>query len=172
MNENTKKIKNELADYFEEERQLLFRKGVSAIIINKKNEFLLVNLESFEDKYFAIPGGGVDQEETLKDAVYREINEELGISRESLDFAGLCKESLRLVFKTKKLTRGEIEYDGMERHFFGFKFIGNDNEIKLQEDEIRSYKWVPYEDLKEYLLFDNQLEDTSEKIKEIFPNLL
>ena len=44
----------------------MFRKGVSAIVINKKNEFLLVNLESFEDKYFAIPGGGVEQEETLK----------------------------------------------------------------------------------------------------------
>ncbi len=170
MNENTKKIKNELADSFEEKKQL-FRKGVSALIVNEDQEFLLVNLQSFETKFYAIPGGGIEEGETLEDTVYREIKEELGIPRESLDLVGLCKESLRLVFKTKKLTRGGIEYDGMERYFFGFGFTGNDNKIKLQEEEIRSYKWVTYEDLKDYLLFDNQLEDTSEKIKEIFPNL-
>ncbi|HED08324.1 MAG TPA: NUDIX hydrolase [Ignavibacteria bacterium] len=167
MNKNTK---NELTDYFEKKKQL-FRKGVSALIVSDDKEILLVNLQAFETKFYTIPGGGIEEGETFKDAVYREINEELGISKESLDFTGLCKESLRLVFKTKKLTRDEIEYDGMERHFFGFKFIGNDNKIKLQEEEIRSYKWVPCEDLKEYLLFDSQLEDTTKKIKEIFPNL-
>jgi ADP-ribose pyrophosphatase YjhB (NUDIX family) len=50
----------------------MYRKGVSALIINKNDEFLLVNLKSFEEKYFAIPGGGVEQGETLEDAVYRE----------------------------------------------------------------------------------------------------
>ncbi len=147
----------------------MFRKGVSAIIINRKNEFLLVNLKSFEDKYFAIPGGGVDQEETLKDTVYRELNEELGIKKKHLQIVGQSNTPVRFKFKVIKLNRDGKNYNGSERYFFGFKFIGNDNEIKLKEDEIRSYKWVPYEDLKDYLLFDNQLEDTSEKIKEIFP---
>jgi hypothetical protein len=34
---------------------------------------------------------------------------------------------------------------------------------------VRAYKWVSYNDLKEYLLFDNQLEETEEKIIELFP---
>ncbi len=170
MNENTKKIKNELADYFEEKKKL-FRKGVSALIVNENQELLLVNLQSFETKFYAIPGGGIEEGETLKDAVYREINEELGISRESLDLAGLCKEPLRLVFKTKKLARGEIEYDGMERFFFGFYFTGSDDEIILQPDEIRDFKWITFKDLKGYLLFDNQLEDVTAKLLELFPSL-
>jgi putative (di)nucleoside polyphosphate hydrolase len=146
----------------------MYRKGVSVLIINTNQEFLLVNLESFETKFFAIPGGGVDKDEALEEAAYREVQEELGIKKESLEFIGQAEEPVRLLFKTKKLVRDGVEYDGMERFFFGFRFIGDESEIVLQEGEIRSYKWVPINSLKDYLLFDNQLEDTSAKIKEIF----
>lgn len=154
------------------EGKQLFRKGVSTLIINKKNEFLLVNLESFKTHFFAIPGGGLEQNETLEDAGYREIEEELGIKRQSLELLGLCKEPIQFRFKTQKLNRDGVEYYGSERYFFGFKFTGEDNEIKLQEGEIRSYKWVSYNDLKKYLLFDNQLAETTEKILELFPFVL
>ncbi len=150
----------------------LFRKGVSALIINNKNEFLLVNLESFKTHFFVIPGGGLEQKETLEEAGYREIKEELGIGKQSLELLGFCKESLKIKFRTKKLIRNGVEYDGSERYFFGFKFIGEDSEIKLQEAEIRSYKWVSFDDLKDYLLFDNQLAETTEKILELFPFVL
>ena len=160
---------SELENYFEEKKRFLFRKGVSALIMNSKNEFLLVNLISFKDHFFAIPGGGVVEDESLEDAVYREIQEELGITKQSLELVGFCKESLKLLFKTKKLQRDGVEYDGSERYFFGFRFIEDDDVIKLQESEIRSYKWVPYKNLKDYLLFDDQLKNTKEKIIELFP---
>lgn len=168
MNKKLSKIKNKSGSS-SEENELLFRKGVSALIINNKNEFLLVNLESFKTHFFAIPGGGLEQKETLEEAGYREIEEELGIARQSLELIGVCKEPLQFRFKAKKLYRNDIEYDGSERHFFGFKFIGNESDIKLQEGEIRSYKWVSYENLKDYLLFDDQLAETAEKILELFP---
>lgn len=146
----------------------MFRKGVSALIINKKQEFLLVNLESFEPHFFAIPGGGLENDESLEDAAYREIKEEVGINKKSLEFIGQCKEPLQFKFKTIKLNRDGKEYEGSERYFFGFRFVGNDNEIELQEFEVRAYKWVPFNELKEHLLFDNQLEETREKILELF----
>jgi GrpB-like predicted nucleotidyltransferase (UPF0157 family)/8-oxo-dGTP pyrophosphatase MutT (NUDIX family) len=146
----------------------MHRKGASALIVNKKSEFLLVNLESFEDKYFAIPGGGVEKEETLKDAVYRELNEELGIKQKDLQLIGQSDIPLNFKFKEIKMNRDGVEYEGSERYFFGFKFTGDESDIKLQEGEIRFYKWVSYDDLKDYLLFDNQLQETLEKIKEIF----
>ena len=148
----------------------MFRKGVSAIIINDKDEFLLVNLESFENKYFAIPGGGVEDEETLKDAVYRELKEELEINEKHLKIVGQSNIPIRFKFKVIKMNRGGKDYEGSERYFFGFKFIGNDKDIKLKENEVRAYKWVPIERLRDYLLFDNQLQETLEKIKEIFKN--
>lgn len=157
-------------NYFEEKMRF-FRKGVSAFIVNENQELLLVNLQSFETKFYAIPGGGIEEDETLKEAIYREIKEELGISKEFLDLIGLCKDSVKFLFKTKKLSRNGIEYDGMERFFFGFKFKGGNNNIKLQPKEVRAYKWVTFKNLKDYLLFDNQLEDTTTKLLELFPNL-
>lgn len=145
----------------------MYRKGVSALIINNKEEFLLVNLNSFEERYFAIPGGGVEEGETLEDATYREIKEELGIDRNLLELIGESKNPLFTTFKTPKIKDG-IEYVGSERHFFGFRFIGNDQNIQLQPEEVRAYKWVSFSNLDKYLLFDNQLADTLEKIKEIF----
>ncbi len=150
----------------------MFRKGVSAIIINKKNEFLLVNLESFEDKYFAIPGGGVEKEEKLRDAVYRELNEELGITEKDLQSVGQSDIPVRFKFKVIKMNRDDVEYEGSERYFFGFNFIGDEKSIIPNPKEVRSYKWVAYDKLKDYLLFDNQLQETLEKIKEIFPDLV
>ena len=82
----------------------MFRKGVSALIINKKQEFLLVNLVSFELRFFAIPGGGLEDDESLLDAAYREVEEEVGISKKSLQFIGQCKEPLQFKFKTIKLS--------------------------------------------------------------------
>lgn len=149
----------------------MYRKGVSALILNNKNEILLVNLESFKEIYFAVPGGGVDGDETLEDTVYREIFEELGISRESLELVGSSDIPLQFTFKEIKLTRDGNEYKGSERYFFGFRFTGEDAEIHLRKDEVRAYKWVPYADLGKYLLFDNQLVETCEKILEIFPTI-
>jgi putative (di)nucleoside polyphosphate hydrolase len=149
----------------------MFRKGVSALIINKKQEFLLVNLISFEPQFFAIPGGGLEGDESLLDAAYREIEEEIGIAKKSLEYVGQCKEPLSFKFKTIKLNRDGKEYKGSERYFFGFRFTGSDDEIILQESEVRAYKWVSFTNLKDYLLFDNQLEETAEKLLELFPNM-
>jgi len=147
----------------------MYRTGVSAIIMNNQEKFLLVNLESFEERYFSIPGGGIDPGETLEQAVYREIQEELGIEKQSLKLVGKIETPLKFLFKKITLNRDGQEYLGSERYFFGFRFIGNDAEITPRKGEVRTFKWVAFDQLKDYLLFDNQLDDTSEKIIGIFP---
>lgn len=147
----------------------MYRKGVSALIFNKKDQLLLVNLDSFNEKYFSVPGGGLEEGETLEQAVYREVAEELGIRKDSLELVGKSSSPLRINFKEIKLFRDSKEYCGSERYFFGFRFTGDSGEIKLKKDEVRAYKWVAFAELGDYLLFDNQLKDTKEKIAEIFP---
>lgn len=146
----------------------MYRKGVSAVIKNGKGEFLLVNLQSFAEKYYAILGGGLDKGESLEQAAYREIEEELGIASSKLKLSAKTGEPLRFTFKEIKLHRDGNEYKGSERYFFGFDFLGNEEDIKVNDDEVRKYKWVALKDLDKYLLFDNQLEETCEQIEKLF----
>ena len=147
----------------------MYRKGSAALIVNKKNQFLLVNLISFEEKYFAIPGGGQEKGETFLRAIYRELNEELNINKEDLELTGESPSPLIVDFRIPQIREG-IEYKGSEKYYFGFKYIGDEN-IKVNEGEVRSCKWVDIKDFKDYLLFDDQLEDTMEKINEIFVDI-
>lgn len=149
----------------------MYRIGISALICNDHDEFLLVNLESFEEKYFSIPGGGIEPQESREDAVYREISEELGIPRKSLKLVGSSDVPVRFQFKKIVLARNGIEYKGQERYFFGFRFIGADTEITPGLGEVRKYEWVSLANLRNYLHFENQLQETLDKIAEIFPDL-
>lgn len=149
----------------------MYRQGVSVLIVNDKNEILLVNLTSFEHHFFAIPGGGIDGEESLEDAVYREVKEEIGIRKELLQMIGKTANSTRFDFKTGPRVMHGVEYVGQERHFFLVKFLGQDSDIKLAEDEVRKYVWSSYEDMSKYLQFEGQLETTQEMLKELAPEI-
>ncbi|MFW5853265.1 MAG: NUDIX hydrolase [Patescibacteria group bacterium] len=146
----------------------MYRKGVSGLVMNDNQEFLLVNLESFNLKYFAVPGGGVEPGEELERAIYRELDEELGLKEDSLELVGRSQVPVLFKFKAITMECDGVAYEGSERYFFGFRFVGSDHEIYQKDGEVRTYKWVPVSELKHYLLFDNQLEQTIEKIEEMF----
>ena len=146
----------------------MYRRGVAALIMNTKQEILLVNLISFEEKYFAVPGGGQDEDETLQEAAYREIKEELNINKSDLELVGISNTPVIIEYKKNKLIRNGISYEGQERYYFGFRFTGNEKSIHPNDGEVRSFKWVSIKDLSKYLLFENQLEDTLEKVREMF----
>ena len=59
---------------------------VSAIL-RRENRILLVRQEKPGREYWLLPGGGVNAGESLVDALFREISEEIGID-EDLPFEG------------------------------------------------------------------------------------
>jgi len=44
--------------------------------------------------------------------------------------------------------------------------LGNQSDIKPQEEEIRVIKWITYDQLSSHLLFPGQLESAEKVIKE------
>lgn len=150
----------------------MYRKGVAAIILNLDNEILLVNLTSFEKHFFAIPGGGIDKRETKIEAIKRELFEELGIKENSLE---IIKESgfpIKFKFKEKPLIRNGHTYIGQIKYYFLIRYTGNDSYIKVYKKEVRKYIWSNYKDLRKYLLFENQLEDTQKIILDMCPEII
>jgi len=61
----------------------LYRVAVRALIVSDNNKLLAVK-ESDGGDWWAIPGGGVDYGESLKDCLLREIKEEIGVSGDSV----------------------------------------------------------------------------------------
>jgi ADP-ribose pyrophosphatase YjhB (NUDIX family) len=52
--------------------------GVKCLIQNKNNEYLLIKT-TYSGDYWTIPGGGLHRNESLENAVMREVQEEVGI---------------------------------------------------------------------------------------------
>lgn len=153
-------------EFIVKKRVLNYRKGTAALIINEKDEILLVNLESFDKKSYTLPGGGQENNESLLETSYRELYEELNISKDDLRYVGESNNPIVFNFLEPKIKEG-IKYSGSEKYYSGFKFIGDISKIIPNPGEVRTYKWVKIIDLKDYLLFESQLDDTLKMIKEI-----
>src|SRR2546428_10838406 len=54
---------------------------VGALIVNKEGKILLTKSQKWLDKY-TLPGGHIEVVETMKDAVIREVKEEVGLDVE------------------------------------------------------------------------------------------
>lgn len=150
----------------------MYREGVATIILNQNNEILLVNLTSFEKHFFAIPGGGIDKDETKVETIKRELFEELGIKENSIKIIKESRFPIKFEFKTKPLIRNGHKYIGQIKYYFLVRYIGNNSDIKVYKKEVRKYVWCNYMDLNRYLLFENQLDDTIKIISDICPEII
>jgi 8-oxo-dGTP diphosphatase len=112
---------------------------IDAVII-KDNKVLLIKrgAEPFRD-YWALPGGHIDWDETLKDAVRREVKEELGVEVTNLYQIGIYSDP-------KRHPKQSINVS------FGAEITG---EIKTGDDALE-YRWYNLNQLPE-LAFDHKM---------------
>lgn len=150
----------------------IYRKGVFAIIINQENKFLLVQLNAYGDNEWNFVGGGREGDETSEENLYREIKEELGLDLTQFIMIGKSSHVYQYDFPEPILKDDGVTYDGQIKEQFVVRFIGKDSGIKIQEDEIRKYKWISVKDLQSHLVFNNQYERAMLVIQELMPELL
>lgn len=70
----------------EESRNFRIRKAVRGVVIDKDKNIAL--LHHIEKDWYAIPGGGVEQEENFEQAIIRECKEEIGCDIQIMSFLG------------------------------------------------------------------------------------
>lgn len=99
--------------------------GVRAIVLNNKNEILLVR-HSYIDGWY-LPGGGVEPSESFFDAIRRELKEEVGID------TGVHPQTvLGTYFSTQ-----EGRYDRIVLFLFR-----NCSQSYSNDPEIAEYQWI------------------------------
>lgn len=125
---------------------------VSAVLISDDNKILLGKVREggvYPDCWH-IPGGGVDDGEDKETALIREIMEEVGI-----DIKGT---PIKLLSDTDTGEAVKVDKDAVEEMLIKMHFnvYQVDLDKKSQDiivsldDDLREYKWVPKDRLKEY----------------------
>ena len=119
-------------------------------IVIKDNRVLLIERKN-ELEYFVFPGGGVEKEETVEQAVIRELQEETTVQ-----------------VKIKKLLYQHIYDDETEQYFYLCEYITGEPKLADDAPEIKQMAqgndfynpgWYKVEDLKSMLIFPLEIRD-------------
>jgi ADP-ribose pyrophosphatase YjhB (NUDIX family) len=115
--------------------------SVGAIIINDKNELLMI--DRLKRPFgWACPAGHVDDGETPLEAVKREVKEETGLTVLDIEdtYMTLC-DSLEV--PQDKCSRG------IDMHIWAIFEVLAEGELVFKADEVKAIKWVPIDEIKE-----------------------
>ena len=120
-----------------------YRPNVGIVIVNYDNNVLWAKRVGEEAWQF--PQGGVDEGESLEDAMYRELMEEVGLKPNQVEIIGQTKSWLRYDVPRQWVRRdGSASYKGQKQIWFLLKFIGKDSDISLtncKKPELDSWRW-------------------------------
>jgi 8-oxo-dGTP pyrophosphatase MutT (NUDIX family) len=143
----TKRTKTSIVNYMRE----IERTIASALIMSKDDKLLMGRKDSSKGGVYSdcwhIPGGGVNENETLEQAVIREVLEEVG-----LDVSSRVLELVPNVgsgSSEKVLKTGEKVICNMKFNRFMIRFddvLAKDISVKLNSDLVE-YKWFTREEL-------------------------
>lgn len=105
-------------------------KGIS-VVIKKDNQYLMLQqskAKPFPFKWMPV-SGGVEKEETLEEAVIREVREETGLDIEIIGEVAILKGD----YKVKQL------------HFYTANW--KNGQVKIDPREVNDFGWFSYEEI-------------------------
>lgn len=150
-----------------------FRKGVNAIIVDKDNNFLLVQKNGYKDNEWNFLGGGREEGETLEQNLFRELKEEIGSKRSDLKIIGVSTHKIEYDYPPDtvlKIHGGK--YRGQSYDQVVLRFVGNRDKLVFTTKEFKRHKWVKANELEEHLVFPNQYKSHKTAIDELLPGLI
>ena len=113
------------------------------MILNTYKEVLVGRRLDHPSGYWQMPQGGIDDNENPKEAVWREMLEEIGTNKAELIKISNQWINYDIPSETlKTLPWGDI-YIGQTQKWFAFNFLGEDHDINVGTDkpEFSEWKW-------------------------------
>ena len=150
-----------------------YRQGVNAIIVDKDNNFLLVQKNAWMDNQLTVLGGGRENDETPEENLFRELAEEIEAEKKDLNILGISSHNIEYDYPTE--LSSEVnggKYRGQSYKQVVVRFIGDKNKLIFTPKEFRGHKWVKAKDLHKYLVLPNQYKTHKQAIDEILPGII
>ena len=123
-----------------------YRPNVAMVVINSMNKVLICRRKNTRTWQF--PQGGIDNGEDIKKAMYRELSEEVGLSKDDVSLVGESEGTI--TYDIPKTIRSKVlggKFKGQEQKWFLLKLNKDNCEIKLDNEafpEFDKYEWVSF----------------------------
>ncbi len=123
-----------------------FRHGVGIILVNDKRQLFLA--KRIGKPAWQFPQGGMQENETPEEAMYRELKEEVGLQPQDVKIIASTKRWLRYRLP-KRLVRQNSRplCIGQKQKWFLLRFVSQDDQVNLavtDTPEFDSWAWVSY----------------------------
>lgn len=119
-----------------------YRPNVGLAVFSKRGDVLLGRRRQGGAFAWQMPQGGIDAGETPKEAALRELEEEIGVVPDLVEFLEETPDWLRYDFPEQEMRRGV--WRGQRQKWFAFRFLGKDRDIVLDRHtpEFDDWRWA------------------------------
>ena len=122
-----------------------YRANVGIILTNNSGKVLWAR--RYGEDSWQFPQGGIDKTETPEIAMFRELEEEIGLLPSHVEVLGQTKGWLKYRLPRKFLSKNKTPFKGQKQKWFLLKFLGEDGDIKVdrfEDQEFDHWEWVSY----------------------------
>ncbi len=143
---------------------LPYRPCVGVVLIDARGMVFAGQRIDSPSPAWQMPQGGIDEGETPREAAYRELWEETGITRDKVDFVG--KTHGWVTYDLPPELLGRVwggKYRGQRQKWFLFRFKGQDADVKIAtpHPEFSTWRWILADEMVESIVpFKRAVYDT------------
>ena len=125
------------------------------MIINHERKIFTAQRRDFRSDAWQMPQGGIERDENLEDAAFRELNEETSLTKSTVDILAISKRWIKYDLPDSLIPQlWNGSYRGQKQKWFLFKFRGPDNQINIntQTPEFSNWRWSSKEELIKFIV--------------------
>ena len=123
-----------------------FRANVGIILANSRGDLLWAR--RFGQDGWQFPQGGIQQGETPEQALFRELEEEIGLTQKDVEIVGCTRGWLRYKLPQRLLRKDSRPLCiGQKQKWFLLKMLAEDSDVTVDhghKPEFDSWRWVSY----------------------------
>lgn len=133
--------------------KLPYRPCVGLMILNRENRVFVAKRIDMRTEAWQMPQGGIDEGEDAREAVMREMLEEIGTNNAEI----IAESPLWMKYELPEHLVPQLwegKYRGQKQKWFVLRFMGEDSDINIQTDvpEFSEWKWVEMDILPDVIV--------------------
>jgi|TARA_B110000977_G_C10768140_1_gene373525 putative (di)nucleoside polyphosphate hydrolase len=122
-----------------------YRPNVGIIVANDKGQVLWARRVGQQAWQF--PQGGINKGESMEAALYRELKEEIGLSKAQVEIVNSTRGWLRYKLPKRYLRQNNTSFIGQKQKWYLLKMLTDDKDVRFDQSETPEFdhwQWVSY----------------------------